>query len=312
MHPAFNSGMSDLEDSPRAKGARQVYTASHIRSAPTRPAQPLNQGYPTDFDMGDSLEILEPLPGSQVSTYASVSETEYKVRKGDSLWVIARTFGVPLNDLLAANNLRKNAVLRVGQELTIPAPTGTSSAAPKAETTVEAATGAMMTYMVERGDTLSGIAAKTGTPVSQIKQANNLRSDVIYVGQKLKVSGSSGAKVAQKSTSQAKQPTITVGDTYKVRSGDSLSEISKRTQVSVARLVELNGINDPRRLQVGQVLQLKEKANVAAKTTTKPAAATQPRKTASQDLFDDDDFLFDDDDDLFGQGEEIPLISVKS
>lgn len=318
VHPAFNAGMSDLEDAPRVKGSRQVYTASQLRSAPTRPTQPIEHMYSSDFNMNESLEILEPLPGSGIMEGAMASaQTEYKVRKGDSLWVIARTFGVSLEDLLTANNLRKNAVLRVGQELIIPSASSNYTSKQKSEPAVDSAQ-SMVTYSVERGDTLSGIASKTSTSVSDIKQINNLRSDVIYVGQKLKLPAKAGASVASRknqsvSSNTAHQPTITVGKTYQVRPGDSLSTIAQRTHVPIAKLVELNNINDPRRLQVGQILQLAEKtnaANVSAASKATTSSSTQ-RKTASQDLFDDDDFLFDDDETLFGQGEEIPLISIK-
>lgn len=97
----------------------------------------------------------------------------YVVRSGDSLSMIAQRFGVSTADLRRANDLR-NDVIRIGQELAIP-----GAALPVATLPVE--------YKAERGDTLSGIAARYDVSLSSLRAANNLRNDTIHVGQVLKI-----------------------------------------------------------------------------------------------------------------------------
>lgn len=96
------------------------------------------------------------------------------------------------------------------------------------------------TYTVKSGDTLSGIAAKFGVTVAQLQAWNGISDpNLIYVGQVLKVSGSTGTT------------------TYTVKSGDTLSGIAAKFGVTVAQLQAWNGISYPNLIQVGQVLRVK-------------------------------------------------------
>lgn len=104
--------------------------------------------------------------------------TTHVVQRGDTLIRIAHRYGVSVPALREANNIRGD-LIRTGQRLTIP---GASSAP-----------AATQYHIVSRGDTLSGIGIRYGVSVSRIKQANNLRSDVIRVGQKLSIPGGSHA-----------------------------------------------------------------------------------------------------------------------
>jgi len=97
----------------------------------------------------------------------------YVVRSGDSLSMVAQRFGVSTADLRRANDLRSD-VIRIGQELAIP-----GAALPVATLSVE--------HKAERGDTLSGIAARYDVSLTRLRAANNLRNDTIHVGQVLKI-----------------------------------------------------------------------------------------------------------------------------
>jgi len=97
------------------------------------------------------------------------------------------------------------------------------------------------TYTVKRGDTLSGIAAKYGTTVANLQKLNGISNpNKIYVGQKLKISGSAPAK-----------------QYYTVKVGDTLSGIAAKYGTSVSRLASLNGIKNPNLIRVGQKLRVK-------------------------------------------------------
>lgn len=98
----------------------------------------------------------------------------YTVVTGDSLSAIAKKFNTTVNAIKSANNLTRDMIY-IGQKLTIP---GEAK---------EAVQQTFINHTVVSGDTLSGIAKRYNTSVNQIKQANNLKSDLIRIGQVLKI-----------------------------------------------------------------------------------------------------------------------------
>lgn len=92
--------------------------------------------------------------------------TTYTVKKGDTLYKIANTYNVTIDDIISSNNLTSN-VLSIGQELIIP-------------TGIEEESN---TYIVEKGDSLWSIANKFNTTVTRLKELNNLSSNILQIGQ---------------------------------------------------------------------------------------------------------------------------------
>ncbi len=125
----------------------------------------------------------------------------YTVTSGDSISALSARFNVRKADILALNpSLRSNPNnLRIGQKVNLPAGTKVDTPAkPRAKVvTPKGAT----TYTVKSGDVLGGIANRHGVTVAAIKSANNLKGDIIWVGQKLIIPG---AKKATKTTQTAK------------------------------------------------------------------------------------------------------------
>lgn len=106
----------------------------------------------------------------------------YVVRAGDTLLNIAARHGVSVSNLAAANGLSWNSWVYVGQRLSIPGASGAPASAPASP-----ATGGV--HVVQAGDTLSSLARRYGTTVAALRVANGLTSDLIYVGQRLRLSG---------------------------------------------------------------------------------------------------------------------------
>jgi LysM repeat protein len=119
---------------------------------------------------------------------AQPAETEYVVVKGDSFWKIAKKNGVSVKAIEAANpNVDPNR-LKVGQKITVPAPSSTAESAPAAGMTGSAgADNSGPIYIVKSGDTLSRIAKRYNTTVRAIESENGLSTTRIKVGQKLKI-----------------------------------------------------------------------------------------------------------------------------
>lgn len=110
------------------------------------------------------------------------------------------------------------------------------------------------TYTVVRGDTLSGIAARYGTTVAALASLNGISNpNLIYVGQVLRLGGGS-----------APAPSQPAGGTYKVVAGDTLSGIAQRYGTNYQTLAAMNGIADPNKIYVGQVLKVPGGGGVAA------------------------------------------------
>lgn len=119
----------------------------------------------------------------------SEREVTYRVRRGDSLGSIARRYHVTTAQIKEWNGLRSNTihpgqklVIRTGTKASVSAAKSGTSSKKKSRTRQHSA----RYYTVKRGDTLSGIASKyKGVTVTQIKRANNLRSNNIRPGQRL-------------------------------------------------------------------------------------------------------------------------------
>lgn len=110
---------------------------------------------------------------------AAAQGTTYIVQPGDTLSGIARRHGVSVSVLAAANGLTPQSWVYVGQRLTIPGAGSTPAPATRV-------------HIVQRGDNLFRLGLRYGTTAAAIRTANGLRSDVIYVGQRLVIPGADG------------------------------------------------------------------------------------------------------------------------
>src|SRR5699024_4178622 len=137
----------------------------------------------------------------------------------------------------------KSDLIYVGQKLKV---NGSSSSSKP--TTPAPSTGS--TYTVKSGDTLTHIARQYKTSVSELKKLNHLKSDLIYVGQKLKVKGSSSSSKPTTPT-----PTPSTAATYTVKSGDTLTHIARQYKTSVSELKKLNHLKSDL-IYVGQKLKV--------------------------------------------------------
>ena len=161
------------------------------------------------------------------------SVTTHKVTRGESLSVIAKKYGTTTKQLMSLNNLKSTGLV-IGQKLKVP------GAAQSVGNDVERRT---ITHVVKRGEFLGSIANKYGVSVSAIKRENNLRSDIVKVGQKLKITISIKALPLRK---------------HKVVRGDYLGKIASKYGVTVDSIRKANKLRSDG-LAVGQVLVIPHK-----------------------------------------------------
>lgn len=128
----------------------------------------------------NTLQIGQVLRIPRKSTTPNENTTIYVVKRGDSLWKIANDYGVTVDVLKELNNLTTNG-LQIGQQLIIPSSTQTPSNDSNNTQPAE------KTYVVQRGDSLWLIASKNNTTVDELKRLNNLTSNVLQIGQILRI-----------------------------------------------------------------------------------------------------------------------------
>ena len=168
--------------------------------------------------------------GSLLCCFSPAWGQAYRVQPGDSLYTIATRYGTTVAALQQANGL-KNAAIYPGQALNIGYSSSTS--------------GSSVSYTVRPGDTLYLLAQKYGVTVTSLKQANNISSSYLTVGQRLLIPTSAGGGSAP-----------TDSKAYTVKSGDSLYLIAQSYGVTTAALCQANNISTAATLYPGQQLKI--------------------------------------------------------
>lgn len=165
----------------------------------------------------------------------SAARSTYTVLPGDTLSEIAARLHIPVAELAAANGIDDPDQIVAGQVLVLPATAGGTEAGASDGATATATAG----YVVQAGDTLSGIGQRLGVPVDQLAEANGIDDpDFLREGMVLVLPGPGGG----------------VSTSYVVREGDTLIDIADRLGTTVDDLVAANGIDDPDFVPVGTVL----------------------------------------------------------
>lgn len=174
----------------------------------------------TDFDK------ISTVISQTIIDYLNKKNT-YTVKKGDSLYQIAKKYNTSVNKIKELNNLKSNN-LTIGQIIKIPNEAKGNENIPTNQ----------ITYTVQKGDTLYQIAKTYNTTYNIIKELNNLSSNDLYIGQKLKIPSNN-----QEYT------------TYIVQKGDSLYQIAKKYNTTVNDIKSINNLTD-NLLSIGQKLKI--------------------------------------------------------
>lgn len=144
------------------------------------------------------------------------ADSIHHVVKNDTVWALSQKFGVSIKSIEQLNHIDQNTnMIYVGQDLQIP---NKDAQAPKNNT---------HTYTVQSGDSLWAIAQKFNTSVGHLKQLNGLTSNLIYVGQTLKVDGQA---VAQPAKAATPAPAKTVAQPVQQQAPVAKASVASTTQ----------------------------------------------------------------------------------
>lgn len=114
--------------------------------------------------------------------------SSYTVKSGDSLWKIANAYNMTVQQIRSINKLTSD-MPRVGQVLKLTKTSSSGSSSSPSAPNQSGNTGKTTTYTVKSGDSLWVIAQKFNVTAQQIREKNNLKTDVLQIGQKLTITG---------------------------------------------------------------------------------------------------------------------------
>ncbi|WP_278847179.1 LysM peptidoglycan-binding domain-containing protein [Brachyspira pilosicoli] len=189
-----------------------------------------------------------------INTEKNNNYIDYKVKNGDTLYGIAFENDMSVNEFLKINNISDPIAykLKVGETLKIQS---------KIQNKVDSSRTTKI-YKVKRGDTLGAIAINNSMSLDDLLKLNSLKRDyVLKIGDNIKVYDKISVKLD--SNSIAKSDYIKI-ESYKVKSGDTLSEIAVAKKMDLVELYSLNGLSDNYVLKAGDVLKVygeREKVN---------------------------------------------------
>ena len=196
----------------------------------------LNNLKSSTLNIGDQLKIPEMYTNED--NISLPNYINYTVKKGDTLYGIAKEYGVT-PDLIMKDNSLSSSVLSVGQNLKIRVlkDTGVIEECYGEDYIIPTTTN-VINYTVKKGDSLYQIANKYNTSVSAIMKLNNLTSNILNIGQVLKIPSVSNGNATM---------------TYVVKKGDSLYSIAKKFNTTVDSIKKKNNLKS-NTLSIGKEL----------------------------------------------------------
>ena len=213
--------------------------------------------------------------GPIVATVALAADPSVVVQPGDTLTHISKRQHVSIDTLVELNDLADPNRIYVGQRLRVAAePAAQPEAAPAP------ATPAVRVHAVTPGQNLTSIARAYGVTIAAIVKANAITNPSrIYAGQRLVIPGkapaapapAAPATAAPAPTTPAAAPKPAPAKVHTVTRGQNLTSIARAYGVTIADIVQANGLTDPSRIYAGQRLTIPSMATPIAASAAAPA-----------------------------------------
>ncbi|ERJ11292.1 LysM peptidoglycan-binding domain-containing protein, partial [Haloplasma contractile] len=232
--------IGQLLDIPETTTNQQVVTTSYTVQAGDN-LWSISRAYNVSIDAirqannltTDELSIGQLLDIPEITTNQQTATTSYTVQPGDNLSVIASTYNVTVNDLMNTNQLSTD-VLQIGQVLEIPQE---ATVTPGVNQAIEAET---VNYTVQPGDSLWTIANQYNVTVDALKQANNITTDTIVVGDTLTVPHIE--EVLEHNETKLVAEAGVKDILYRVQRDDTIESIAYAHNLTPERIIEANNL----------------------------------------------------------------------
>jgi N-acetylmuramoyl-L-alanine amidase len=224
--------------------------------------------------------LLAKTKSSNLSKNPSQEYIYHTVRRGETLEGIARRYGVSVSEIRKWNKLGRGKV-KVGQRLIVGVKEVKEEEKVKKEAIKkEEAKEEAIYHIVKRGETLDKIAKKYGISVKELKELNNLKSNKVYVGQRLIIKKEE--KIEAKKT-KAEKISEKEYIYHTVRRGETLEGIARRYGVSVSEIRKWNKLGRGK-VKVGQRLIVGVKEVKEEEKVKKEAIAVSDIEKAFSEL----------------------------
>jgi len=215
-----------------------------------------------NLSLGQIIKIPQDnLPVADFSTHI--------VKKGETLWSIAKEYKLATSSLILANNLRNSELISIGQVMKIPSHTNTIAGTNLVNQAVIDKKNNNMNKDIsqpENTEPIRSIAKEYKLATSSLILANNLRNEeLISIGPQIEIPSTKNTTsetniiaqpVIEKKNSNIKQPETAEPIVYTVKAGDNLWNISRKYGVSVAVITDINHLGDKDLLSLGQKLEI--------------------------------------------------------
>jgi LysM repeat protein len=212
--------------------------------------------------------------GSGLMHPGAALAAEVVVKSGETLSEIADRFNISVSTLMKMNGISDADLIETGRRLKVPGSSGGGTRAGSGSGGAGQATGGA-TVVVRPGETLSEIADRHNLSVKTLMKLNGITdADSVEAGRTLVLGSASGSRPAGTTSTGTSPSSYTRGaSVHVVRSGESLSGIADGYGLPLSRLVALNGISDPDKVDVGTRLKLKGSVPSAPAARTETATA---------------------------------------
>jgi len=220
----------------------------------------LKKGYLLTVPNGKKELLLASLKTHKTKLRKQVGYFDYTVERGDTLYSIARSYNIPLHEVLGSNDLGNGNYIRPGFRIKLPIYEGVPKKAKTKKRRIaklkpySPRSGEKKTYYkIKRGDTLSGIADRYGVGLSSVKKWNSIR-DPRHIRKGQKIVLYLGKKHANKRKTEASSASDGKKVYYRIRKGDTLSGIASKYGVGLSSIKKWNHIRNPKHIRKGQRL----------------------------------------------------------
>ncbi|MBT8380027.1 MAG: LysM peptidoglycan-binding domain-containing protein [Ignavibacteria bacterium] len=232
-----------------------------------------NKDYYTSLDKSTTIEEKAPKYTVNDLKEAYVYHT---IRRGESLGLISAQYGVSIGSIKEWNNLRGNKII-AGKKLKIF--TEESYDIVSVNSSLDNTKGSFYYYKVRKGDTIGQIAEKYRVSIREIRKWNNLRSNKIIAGKKLKIYSSERNKNLVENTKSTTTTTSSNENVtyHKIKKGETIGQIAEAYNVKVSELRKWNGISG-NKIIAGKTIKVYSNGYNPKTTTTKTVSEKTTHK----------------------------------